>query len=1065
MPEKLELARPFYERFREKVVSEAEDRGVETPEWEDILLVSSEMHDTAEVFHEKKISPHGIQRDVKFSLNFGRPEPMVLEPHASTPHIIGNATEKIKEDLASYIASKKMMSDPLKAEVATELLTQLNFHVAEQRSRLVDPFVAEKSLDYVTQLNALIEPFFQQYLGQDFKKALSNSKREDPNYLAELDALNSVRILDDFMRFVSHKTRLIIDDQNPIQVLDSMNNNLGSSKTTISPLRAVETVQQLGGPFVKYLLHRNGLKAKEDYEPPCQMPSPTIISHALSALNFSEERGLKKVEIKHLIPALVTDPSVMKVLIDLDTENKLSSEEEVDDFFRMVRSFSKEKSRDFSKFYRTIVNSLAPQVESGDVFRVNPKISEELRKFLVDAEPKISKGSKTMTTARLFGLVLKDKYSRSVLRNAGLTSEQMKRWNEAYKKAEEKQLKIDVGEKDSLEEPFKVSEKHLEDLLREYGSDRTKLALEGKLDPVIGREKESIQIQKILLQRGKSSPLLLGEPGVGKTALFDAFAQDVVAGRVAEPLLGSRVISLDLAGMNKNAMFRGEFEGKLIPIIDGVVERNKKKDKPPIILCIDELHSAILAGTASGTPGAGEHLKQPLARGELSIIGATTQDDYARDIEKDPALNRRFDTIFVDEPTPEATTQILEGLHSKFVEHHKIDLSQDLLHQIVKLTNRYLPNQFQPDKAITLMDSAFAYAKINGRSEITKKDIVEMIAQAAKVSSEFLLDEETKRYLDLRTNLPEQVIGHDEQMREIADALIIAKADLHDPRKPIAKFLLMGPTGVGKSETGKALARLLFGSEDNLIRIDMEGYQEKHEASRLFGAPPGYVGYGEEGALTGQVRRKPYSVVLLDEIEKAHPDIQNTILSILDEGEVSDGRGKKISFRNTIILMSSNAGAAEAQKQWKERAQLLRAGTQSWHEVTKKTFENATKEFFRPEFLGRLDGQFVFEPLDEDNIRKLVTNEVLDVERRLMSRWGLKLELSDEILDALRKKGHNEEFGARFLKKVVRDELLKNLAPFLLEHSDNLKNNGVLRVSELGENFNPEIFYEPEKTS
>ncbi|GLZ76391.1 ATPase AAA [Actinorhabdospora filicis] len=610
--------------------------------------------------------------------------------------------------------------------------------------------------------------------------------------------------------------------------------------------------------------------------------------------------------------------------------------------------------------------------------------------------------------------------------------------------------------------------------LDQYGRDLTEEARAGKIDPVVGREEEITDTIEVLSRRTKNNPVLIGEPGVGKTAIVEGIAQRIVNGDVPDTLAGRRVVVLDLAGMVAGSKYRGEFEERLKKVIDEV-----KDAEGGLVLFLDELHTLVGAGGGGeGSMDAGNMLKPALARGELHVVGATTLDEYRKHIEKDPALERRFQPILVPEPTVDDTVLILHGLRDRYEAHHQVRFTDEALAAAASLSARYITNRFLPDKAIDLVDQAGARVRLRSRTpapdtrvlekkvedlrrekdsavaaeeyerasalkedisaaekdlaaerksagpvpEVGVDDIAEVVARRTGIPVSQLNQAEKERLMRLEDHLHERVVGQDEAVVAIAEAVRRARAGLSDPKRPDGSFMFLGPTGVGKTELARALAEALFGDEGAMIRFDMSEFQEKHTVSRLIGAPPGYVGYEEAGQLTEAVRRRPYAVLLFDEVEKAHPDVFNTLLQLLDDGRLTDNQGRTVDFSNTIVIMTSNVGA--------QRILDAQAAGQSVDSLRDELMD-ALGQRFRPEFLNRIDEIIVFTGLDKTQLRQ-ITELFADKTRRRLKAQDIDLQLDVAAVDWLADKGHQPEFGARPLRRTIQKELEGRLSQLLL---------------------------------
>jgi len=620
--------------------------------------------------------------------------------------------------------------------------------------------------------------------------------------------------------------------------------------------------------------------------------------------------------------------------------------------------------------------------------------------------------------------------------------------------------------------------------LDEFGADLTQQAADDKLDPVIGREKEIDRVIQVLSRRTKNNPVLIGEPGVGKTAIVEGLAQRINEGKVPEILQNKRVVKLDMAGVVAGTKYRGEFEERFRKIV------NEVKEAGNVILFVDELHTVIGAGAAEGAIDAANILKPALARGELQCVGATTLDEYRKYIEKDAALERRFQPIMVNEPTVEETVQILRGLRDRYEAHHKVTITDEAIEAAARLSDRYIADRFLPDKAIDLIDEAASRVRLdanmappdikelenrleeiqkekeaavneqnfeaaaklrdeerkikeklksmkekwssekeNVKAVVTEEDIAKVVSHWTGIPVSRLAEEEAERLLRLEEILHKRVIGQDEAVSAVSRAIRRERAGLKDPKRPIGSFIFLGPTGVGKTELARALAEALFGDEDAMIRLDMSEYMERHTVSKLIGAPPGYVGYEEAGQLTEKVRRRPYSVVLFDEIEKAHPEVFNVLLQVLEDGRLTDAQGRTVDFRNTVVIMTSNVGAASTRF---GRLGFTASESEDKYREMKDSVMRELRRTFRPEFLNRIDEIIVFHPLSRDDIKKIVDLMINEVNNRLKEH-EMEVVLTEEAKEVLVSEGFSEEYGARPLRRAIQRFIEDEISEGLLE--------------------------------
>ena len=620
-----------------------------------------------------------------------------------------------------------------------------------------------------------------------------------------------------------------------------------------------------------------------------------------------------------------------------------------------------------------------------------------------------------------------------------------------------------------------------------YSRDLTALAREGKLDPVIGRQTEMQRVVQILSRRTKNNPCLIGEPGVGKTAVVEGLAQLIASGEVPETIADKRVVTLDLSGMVAGSKYRGEFEERIKKVISEVTQDGG------VLLFIDEIHTIIGAGGAEGALDASNILKPSLARGELQLIGATTIEEYRKYIEKDAALERRFQPVTVDEPTEKEAVEILKGLRNRYEDHHKVTITDEALEAAVKLSARYINDRYLPDKAIDLIDEAASKVRLSGFKEpseikdleeeiaalekqkenairteayekagdikktqekkrekiekirakwqkersskpmvVDESEVADVVAEWTKIPVRKLEEEESERLKKLESILHQRVVGQEEAVASVAKAIRRGRVGLKDPKRPIGSFLFLGPTGVGKTELSKALAESMFGTENALIRVDMSEYMEKHSVSKMIGSPPGYVGYEEGGQLSEKVRRNPYSVILFDEVEKAHPDVFNILLQVLDDGHITDAQGRKIDFKNTIIIMTSNAGAENIISP-KRLGFASSSDEKENYNFMKGRVMDEVKRLFKPEFLNRIDDIIVFHQLTKEHMKEIVSIMLQSIIARAKEQMAITLDVTPEAKELLVEKGYDEKYGARPLRRTIQNLLEDKLAEAVLE--------------------------------
>lgn len=763
-----------------------------------------------------------------------------------------------------------------------------------------------------------------------------------------------------------------------------------------------------------------------------------------AAVKAAEDLGHTYIGSEHLLLGLLDDTSTVAGTVL--TEKKID--------FKNVREY----------IAQTIGTGYPTELGVRDFTPKSKRIIETALSFAVQTNYSLA------GTEHILLAILNDPscYASRILRQAGLTGEEL------AKNISERLMNTPTGNS----QKNGASGTEGDDPLNEFGIDLTEQARLGKIDPVIGRQEEIQRVIQILSRRTKNNPCLIGEPGVGKTAIAEGLALRIVSGEVPELLKNKRLISLDLTGMVAGTKYRGDFEERIKKVIDEV------KQSDDIILFIDEVHTLIGTGSAEGAADAANILKPSLARGELQVIGATTIDEYRKHIEKDAALERRFQPVKVGEPSKEEAVEILKGLRDRYEAHHKLRITDEAITQAVELSSRYIGDRYLPDKAIDLIDEAASRVRLKtftapteitelenrkkeieaekmsavnsqdfetaarlrdeekeitekldtekekwqqkadaSKGEVTGKEIAEIVSSWTGVPVSQLTTQESERLLKMEEILHSRIIGQDTAVKAVSRAIRRSRTGLKDPKKPIGSFIFLGPTGVGKTELCKALAQALFGDENAMIRLDMSEYMEKYSVSRLVGSPPGYVGYDEGGQLTEKIRTKPYSVVLFDEIEKAHPDVFNMLLQILDDGILTDSQGRKVDFKNAVIIMTSNVGARLiTQKQ----SSFGFTDDEKTKEVNNDNIKEAVmgelKNTFRPEFLNRIDDIIVFDRLTKEDIEKIAKNLVNDLKKRIEA-LGIEIDFTDEVINKVSEAGFDDVYGARPLKRAIQSEL------------------------------------------
>ena len=737
------------------------------------------------------------------------------------------------------------------------------------------------------------------------------------------------------------------------------------------------------------------------------------------------------------------------------------------------------------KIYDKIIELIGKEEEISETLGFTPRTKKVVENSFIEAR---KLGYDYIGTEHLLIGILRESDSVAVRIILELNVNIPKLYNEIIKVINEGE---DLKNNDSNKEKKVNGSYNQTQTLNQFGEDLTKKAKEGKLDPIIGRKEEIERVIQILSRRTKNNPCLIGEPGVGKTAIAEGLAQKIVAGDVPEILKNKRVVSIDISGMVAGAKYRGDFEERIKKAL------NEVKKAGDIILFIDEIHTIVGAGAAEGAIDAANILKPLLARGEIQLVGATTLNEYRKFIEKDAALERRFSPVTVNEPSEEDTIKILQGIRDKYEAHHNVKISDEAIESAVKMSIRYINDRFLPDKAIDLIDEAASRARLKTYTEpenlrkleeelkevekekeeaiktqkfekaatlrdkqkelrekyekeqikwknkntksvtyIGEENIAEVISNWTGIPAKKITEDENKKLKNLENELHKRVIGQNEAVEAVAKAIRRGRVGLKDPKRPIGSFLFLGPTGVGKTELSKALAECLFGDENSMIRIDMSEYMEPHSVSKLIGSPPGYVGFDEGGQLTEKIRRKPYSVILFDEIEKAHPDVMNMLLQILEDGRLTDSQGRMVNFKNTVIIMTSNIGARiitdKKSLGFMRKEENEVKDDKKDYELTKKEVLEELKRELRPEFINRIDDIIVFHKLTDGEISQIIDIMLKDVENRLKTQ-RIEIEIKPKVKDLIAKQGVDKNFGARPLRRTIQSLLEDKLAEEILD--------------------------------
>lgn len=940
----------FVHRLLERTILDSS----EPLRWEDVLFGFCSLREGESLLRHKKIDVSRLYNDLQFSRLFTGPKyvesaealniikqklnSLEARDFAQAAHlrerekkIVNTYQSRMEESKKYVLATIKQLS---KSVEALETSSRKDVRtIIEEITKYITPDIPETHVDDAMQL-----------LSMAYQSIMTNSEYADKGATAA-----SFEMIGEF---IDATTTHAFD--NPAYILGGLQHKAQQSMTWVTPRKVFQKIMEHLTPQYKYLVYRAGYEVPQGYEPVALFPKSEVTDAAVRAYNIAKDDKSNLVTPKHLLLQALAHYPIIKAINE-------SSKKDIN----WIRTeLIKNEDTPKESFRRAIAiqqstNALLYQMDKS-------KSPEAMAKEIVSTALQYNQIKKVFEAAECD------------------TRKLFLELHEAFKTVEATTI-FDQG--------FVISEVAFTENLSKYGRDLTAAAREGKNQAVKYRDDEINKVLTILLQVSRGNPLLIGEAGVGKTAIFQGVAERIITGKVPEELVETKIIVLDLNAMNAGAMYRGMFEERLLSMVKGASERNKAASKPLYIFCIDELHSAINAGSASETSGAGELLKAHLTEGTFRIIGATTQREYAQHICKDKALDRRFSTIEITEPDLDKTKKIV---HDRAIKYFKnISVPKKLLDRLVDLCDQFIPKQHQPDKSITVMDYAFALTKLEGSKKLTNQHVEKAVSTLSHVDPQFLHMDEHLKFIKLREELPKLVLGQKNATESITKAIFRARAGLNNPKQPMGTFLLPGPTGVGKTETAKALALLLFGSVNKLTHINMSDFHSEIDFTKLTGAAPGYIGHGEEGTLTGAVRRNPHGVILLDEFEKAAKSIQSKLLPIFEEGVMLDGMGQITNFRNCLIIITTNIGAKT------------------------NDYLGACKQYFTPEFLNRMTATIPFDYLDKDTILTLSQRSVEEVIQRLSSKMGITLTVTPECIASIAEKGYSKDMGAREIKRMT----------------------------------------------
>lgn len=1016
-----------FSRLTDTARNNAIARGAEKPGWVDIWLAMCSHYEYAKILGERGVNVDDFKTEAGYIAHFHDDYLTYRDPAKMA--LVNEARVELLEKIENALGAIRIFGGATRdgdqgvlAEMVRATQNALSSLIRDSVKDMVEDS-AEGMIKQEIQAE-LLDIAVERSVGRIAPLIVGD--RADPSSMRNIKSA-LLQSLDSFLSYEVGAEDLAKEDD----VIEILKEFRTAEHLMASPVDMVEYVIQHSGDVYKTLLYRNGLRHDGDITDMFDDKLPSLQMQQLVMDSFKYAHGRRAPEFTpaHMAFRLMRDTAVQVHLRALGIADLSAFE---------------------GKLHKHMEDSGIDVSQEGRITR-HTAVGGDMGALVATLDKKHLAREGRMPDV-LLHLIKSDEKIYKAFNKAGLTRAKLKQWREMYDPKDAAK----PDEKKKKKEGFEIPDSVLEHLIEEYCQDFTALARKKKFDPLIGNEDVVESITTKLLKKGKKNPIVIAEPGVGKTKLLEGLAQAIVSGKAPREMIGSRLLMLDLHQMN-NTPYIGIFESRILPIVKGIAERNATKKFPPILLGLDEFAEAMNAGAHSFSPGFKGMIKPYLTTGEIFLIAATTEDEYRSKVEKDPALGRRMQPVFMKEPDVEQTVNIVDGLKTGMYRHHHVRITKARVRETVEMAHRYIHTVKNPDKAIDLLDEACAIARKAGSGTLNSEHIVEATARKSNIPADFLSSSDNERYSNLERNLGKQVYDQEDACLSVAAAIKRAKAGFKDENAPIGNFLFLGPTGVGKTELTKALARFLFGNDqDFLTRFDMSEYMEKHAVARLIGAPPGYVGYEEGGLLIRTLRSKPFGVYLYDEVEKAHEDFFNVMLAPMSDGVITDGRGLKGDMRNAINVMTSNLGAADVRAEGAKRRLDPIKNPEEWAEMATPIYMNAARAFFRPEFLNRLDGIIPFSALKPRTMDRLVDRHLATTTGVLGKRYGLTLELAPAFRRAVIDKGFDVQYGARPLRRAWADIVETPMAEFLLKQGPRIIGKASSLTVDMPGNVAPE---------